>query len=108
MSTLLHFGAKKSLKSRLGGVLGRLVGVLAACWAILEPSWAVLGRLGGVLRRLGGILGRLRPSWKRLEASRGPLRRIKRVRGADEGREEGVPGGYAWGSIKAKISRSGN
>ena len=56
VSTLLHFGAKKSPKSRLGGVLGRLVGVLSRLGSILKRLGAVLGRLGVVLGRLGSVL----------------------------------------------------
>ena len=39
--------------------------------------------------RLAGVLGRLGPK--------------KPMGYADEGREEGVPSGYAWGSLKAKV-----
>ena len=56
VSNLLHFGAKKSPKSRLGGVLGRLVGVLSRLGSILRRLGAVLGRLGVVLGRLGSVL----------------------------------------------------
>ena len=56
MSTLLHFGAKKSPKTRLGGVLGRLVTVLSHLGGVLRRLGAVLGRLGVVLRRLGSLL----------------------------------------------------
>ena len=58
MLNLLHFGAKKSPKSRLGGVLGRLVGVLSRLGSILRRLGAVLGRLGVVLGRLGSVLQR--------------------------------------------------
>ena len=56
MSTLVHFRAKKSPKSRLGGVLGRLVGVLSQHGGVLRRLGAVLGRLGVVLGRLGSVL----------------------------------------------------
>ena len=56
VSNLLHFRAKKSPKSRLGGVLGRLVGVKSHLGDILRRLGAVLGRLGVVLRRLGSVL----------------------------------------------------
>ena len=56
MSTLLHFGAQQSRKSRLVGVLGRLVGVKSHLGGVLRRLGRVLGRLGVVLGRLGSVL----------------------------------------------------
>ena len=56
MSTLLHFEAKKSPKSRLGDVLGRLVGVESHLGGVLKRLGGFLGRLGVVLGRLGSVL----------------------------------------------------
>ena len=55
MSTLLHFGAKKSSKSRLGGVLGRLGGILGGLGGILGSPKRHLGDYCMLLNGLGRL-----------------------------------------------------